>query len=72
MIIYKTTNLITKKIYIGKDGKNNPKYYGSGIFLKNAIKKYGKENFVKEILEYCNTEEELNNAEIKWIAFYNV
>ena len=47
MIIYKTTNLVNKKIYIGQDSKNNPEYLGSGAIVKKAIKKYGKENFKK-------------------------
>lgn len=42
MIIYKTTNLINNKIYIGQDKNNNPKYLGSGDLLKKAIKKYEK------------------------------
>ena len=45
MIIYKTTNLVNGKIYIGKDSKNNPNYLGSGNLLKKALIKYGKENF---------------------------
>jgi hypothetical protein len=64
MIIYKTTNLINGKIYIGKDSKNNSKYLGSGLLLKRAILKYGKENFKKEILEECSSIEELNQREI--------
>jgi len=71
MIIYKTTNLINGKIYIGQDSKNNPEYYGSGNLINLAIKKYGKENFVKEILEYCLTKDELNEKEKYWIAKYN-
>jgi len=71
MIIYKTTNLINGKIYIGKDKHNNPKYLGSGKSLQYAIKKYGSENFKKEILEYCNSEEQLCQCEIKWINLYN-
>lgn len=71
MIIYKTTNLITGKIYIGKDSKNNPNYLGSGVILERSIKKYGKEYFIKEILEYCTTINDLNDCEIKWISIYN-
>ena len=44
-VIYKTTNLITGKIYVGQDSRDNPQYLGSGIILSYAIKKYGKENF---------------------------
>ena len=65
-IIYITTNLINGKKYIGKDSNNNPKYLGSGKILNLSIKKYGKENFSKEILEYC-TQEQLNEKEIYWI-----
>ena len=71
MIIYKTINIINNFIYIGQDKNNNPNYYGSGLILNNAIKKYGKENFKKEILEYCNSKEQLNQKEIYWINFYN-
>lgn len=71
MIIYKTTNLINSKIYIGQDSKNDSNYLGSGKILNYAIKKYGRENFKKEILEECKTKEELNKQEIYWIKFYN-
>jgi group I intron endonuclease len=54
MIIYKITNLINKKIYIGMDCNNNPKYFGSGKLIIYAIKKYGRHNFKKEILEFCD------------------
>jgi group I intron endonuclease len=67
MIIYKTTNLINGKFYVGKDERNKPDYYGSGINLNRAIKKYGKENFIKEVLEYCSTKEELIEREKYWI-----
>src|SRR5574343_177718 len=67
MIIYKTLNLINGKFYIGKDTKDNPNYFGSGIVLRRAIKKYGKENFMKQTIEVCSTEEELNEREIYWI-----
>lgn len=68
MIIYKTTNLINGKIYIGQDSKNNPKYLGSGIALNNAIKKYGKENFKKEILEHCVDKKGMDEKERYWIS----
>jgi hypothetical protein len=71
MIIYKTINLITGKIYIGQDSKNNPNYYGGGLKIKHAIKKYGKHNFQKIILEQCDSYELLNSREKYWILKYN-
>ncbi len=68
MIVYKTINLINGKIYIGQDSKNDPEYLGSGLLLKKAIHKHGREHFVKEILEECETKEQLNEREIYWIA----
>jgi group I intron endonuclease len=66
-IIYKTTNLINGKIYVGQDKNCNPNYKGSGILLHRAISKYGWDNFVKEILEVCHSKEELNDREKFWI-----
>jgi group I intron endonuclease len=71
MVIYKTTNLINGKFYIGKDKHNNPKYFGSGKVLKQAIKKYGIENFAKEIIEECDDEKYWLEREIYWIQFYD-
>jgi group I intron endonuclease len=71
MIIYKTTNLINRKIYIGKDKHNDPKYLGSGKSLHYAIKKYGRENFQKEILEYCESENHMAEREMIWIHKFN-
>jgi len=67
MVVYKTTNLINGKIYVGQDSKNNPEYLGSGTIIKRAIKKYGKENFKKDILEICMTKDELDDKEKYWI-----
>ncbi len=68
MQIYKTINKLNGMWYIGKDANNRSYYLGSGKRLRNAINKYGKENFYKEILEECNTHEELINKEIHWIT----
>jgi hypothetical protein len=63
--IYQTTNKNNGKIYIGKHQTENPNdsYLGSGISLRNAIKKYGIENFEKIILFDFDTEQEMNNKE---------
>ena len=71
MVIYKTKNKITGRIYIGQDKSNNPEYLGSGKILRQSIEKYGKENFEKEILEECSSKEQLDLAEKYWISYYN-
>jgi group I intron endonuclease len=71
MIIYKTTNLINGKFYVGKDERNKNDYLGSGLNLHRAIKKYGKENFIKETIEICSTREELIEREKYWIKETN-
>lgn len=71
MIIYKTTNIVNGKIYIGKDIKNDDNYIGSGTILKRAIKKYGINNFKKEIIETCLDLNHLNDREKYWIKQYN-
>jgi group I intron endonuclease len=71
VIIYKTTNLLNGKIYIGQDRNNNSDYLGSGTLLKRAIKKYGLINFKKDIIEYCDSLKFLNEKEMFWISYYN-
>lgn len=66
--VYQTTNLINGKKYIGKHtGKLNDEYLGSGSLLKKAIKKYGKENFFREILAITNDAESLDLLEKYYI-----
>jgi len=70
--VYLTTNLINGKQYVGDHTENGDKnYLGSGKALKIAIKKYGKENFKKEILEYFDSREKSHLAEEKYIKLYN-
>lgn len=79
MIIYKITNNVNQKIYIGQtihsiktrwSGHCRSKPERSGI-MSAAIKKYGKENFKIEEVDSANTLEELNQKEIFWICHYN-
>lgn len=78
MIIYKITNKINKKIYIGqtrlsiearfilhKNKKSNC------VYLKSAFKKYGIENFTIEEVEHCETIDSLNMREEFWIKELN-
>lgn len=82
-VIYKITNLINGKIYIGQTVVTEPQRWQAHIwnaynnptndciYLCNAIKKYGRKNFKREILEEVDTLEELNNREIFYIQKYN-
>ena len=67
MVVYKITNLITNKFYVGKDEGNSSDYMGSGKWIKNSINKHGIENFSKEILEVCNDSDHLIIQERFWI-----
>jgi group I intron endonuclease len=71
-IIYKTTNLVNGKTYVGqrkiKDWRCLDKYYkGSGIRIKLAIKKYGLKSFDREILSYVDSLEQANRLETLYI-----
>lgn len=68
--LYKTTNLINGKIYVGKHKtkKLDDGYIGSGKLLKRAITKYGRENFKFEILGFYESEELLNKAELEVVT----
>ena len=68
--IYLTTNKINNKKYVGKHyGFLNDGYLGSGKLFKEAIQKYGKNNFTRQILEFCLDQKDLNEAEKRWIEY---
>ena len=69
--IYKTTNLVNGKVYIGqKRGGFNLSYFGSGLIIKRAIKKEGKEAFKREFIVYAFNKEQLDFLEKKFIKNY--
>ena len=77
--IYKITNKINNKIYIGQSVNIEQRFYThcsdaltktDNNYFHNAIRKYGKENFYIEIIEECSVEE-LNDKEVYWINKYN-
>lgn len=81
MLIYKITNIINNKIYIGKTKNEFKKRYACyksdykssrhSSYLYKAFNKYGLENFKFEILiENIITLKELNYAERYFIAYY--
>ena len=63
--LYKITNQLNGKIYIGVHQTYNmdDDYMGSGTLLKRAQKKYGIENFTKEVLQQFNNENNMFNEE---------
>lgn len=79
-LIYKITNKINNKIYIGKTCRSIPIRWkehcskanqNDKFYLHNAIFKYGKENFIIEKIDETNNEEIINQLEQYWINFYN-
>ena len=71
--IYKTTNLINGKIYIGqhKHSEFDTNYFGSGTLLFRAIDKYGKDNFKCELIKEAYSQQELNDLEKYYIEVFN-
>ena len=75
--IYKITNVNTGQFYVGSHATNlmDDNYFGSGIYLKRAIKKHGKSNFTKEIIKMCNSYEDMifyENCELEKIKYDKV
>lgn len=66
--IYKTKCHSNDTWYIGMRScyckpEEDKKYFGSGKRLRYCLRKYGRKNFTKEILELCDSREELKNRE---------
>jgi len=70
MFVYKTTNLVNGKIYVGQHATNNldDQYIGSGKLITRAIKKYGPNNFKFEIFQFAESYEELDALEKNLIS----
>ena len=68
-LIYKITNTINGKIYIGSHKTNNinDAYMGSGKYLKHAINKHGIEKFTKEILFSFNNPDDMYKKEAELV-----
>ena len=78
MIIYKVTNRINGKVYIGQTKQSMQKRWSNHCcknshcsILHSAIKKYGAENFTVEQIDVACTKDELDKKEIFWIGKYN-
>ena len=82
LIIYKATNLINNKIYIGQaintlEYRKNQHFREARCekkknnYFHNALNKYGQENFIFEEIDFANSQEELDEKEIYWIDYYN-
>lgn len=74
--VYKLTNLITHKVYVGKHKYSFPKldenYITSGTYIKSSIKFYGLENFSRELIDTAETLEELNEKKVSGLKRYSV
>jgi hypothetical protein len=64
--VYLITNKINDKKYVGLHASTSfdDSYWGSGLLISRAIKKYGKKNFIREVLHWCRTHDELVETEV--------
>jgi group I intron endonuclease len=80
MHIYKITNTVNGKVYIGQTVQTNPKmrWYahladarrGKKSYLLDSIRKYGDKSFVWEIVDIATSVDELNAKEEQWLNHY--
>lgn len=80
MIIYKITNIINGKIYIGQTSESIKQRFYRHMGYQSldfdtkfyrAVRKYGRENFVIEQIDSAKNQKELDEKEIYWINYYN-
>lgn len=75
MYVYKITNLINNKIYIGITIDYNRRWkehcQKRKTIISKAIEKYGKDNFEFKVLESGHTPESASKREIELIHYYN-
>lgn len=70
--IYLTTNLINGKRYLGQTKRPDTfKYFGSGKAIRKALKKYGEQNFTREIIAFAFSKTDLDFLEEHFISEYN-
>ena len=71
--IYITQCKVNGKLYIGQKKLNQgfTTYLGSGTIFKQAVKKYGRDNFERIVLEVAYSQEELDDFEIKYIKLFD-
>jgi group I intron endonuclease len=82
MILYLIRNVVNNKVYVGQtrekvEGQRKRQHFHrlkagthQNPYLQAAYNKYGAENFQFELIEVCDSLEELNNLEEIWIEFY--
>lgn len=81
LYVYKITNKINKKVYIGQTIRDPNQRFLRHLsdalhdvldtYFARAIRKYGKDNFELEIIDTAETREELTQKELYWISFYD-
>ena len=74
--VYLIVNKVNQKLYFGSHCWNgdgvDPNYYGSGKIIKQAIEKYGKDNFIVYPIQFYSNAEECRKAEEELLTRYDI
>ena len=62
MIIYKLQQNKTNKVYVGYSVNDNPNNFGTGKYIKRAVKDFGTKAFKREVLEVFDNDESLSDV----------